>query len=120
MSINTDDTVCLLENDVDIGKINNDIIEQNKTLKRINKLTISNLIIVILLLLIIIVMTIEYNIVLHNFNGFGGMETFINKTSKLVNELTTVIDNINSTEVKIYLQDTKFLIDQVCKTMNCN
>ena len=65
-------------------------------------------------------MTIEYNIVLHNFNGFGGMETFINKTSKLVNELTTVIDNINSTEVKIYLQDTKFLIDQACKTMNCN
>ena len=67
MSINTDDTVCLLENDVDIDKINNDIIEQNKTLKRINKLTISNLIIVILLLLIIIVMTIEYNIVLRNF-----------------------------------------------------
>ena len=49
MSINTDDTVCLLENDVDLGKINNDIIEQKKTLNRINKLTMSNLVIVIIL-----------------------------------------------------------------------
>ena len=120
MSINTGDTVCLLENDVDLGKINNDIIEQKKTLNRINKLTMSNLVIVIILLLIIIVMTIEYNIVLRNFNGFGGMETFINKTSKLVNELTIVIDHINSTEANIYLQDTKFLIDQACKSMKCH
>ena len=120
MSINADDTICLIEKDIDIKKINNDIIEQKKTLNRINKLTMSNLVIVIILLLIIIVMTIEYNIVLRNFNGFGGMETFINKTSKLVNELTTVIDHINSTEVKIYLHDTKFLIDQACKSMKCH
>jgi len=119
MNINTEETNLLIEEE-DIRKINNDLIEQKKNLNKIQKLTISNLVISIVLLIIIIVITIEYNIVLNNFNGFAGMEVFINKTTIIVDDLINIINNVNKTEVEIYLRDVKFLIDDACQSLKCH
>ena len=64
-------------------------------------------------------MTIEYNIILTNFNGFSGMESFINKTNVLVNNISTLTGHINKTEIESYLRKVKFLIDTACETMQC-
>ena len=115
MSINFEQSRNLLEDEYP----NNDVIEQKKKISIIKKLTIFNLVISTLLLLIIIFSTIEYNIILHNFNGFQGMEKFINNATLLVNYLTPIINKINQTEAHIYLEKVMFLIDYACKTMKC-
>ena len=101
------------------ANVNKDMVDQKKKINHIKKITISNLVISSILLIVIILMTIEYNIILHNFNGFSGMADFINKTNVLVNNLTPIINNINQTEAHIYLNDVMYLINQACKTMKC-
>ena len=129
MSINSEQSRNLLEDEYPNNHINNDnnnvindiynIIEQKTKINLIKKLTIANIVISAVLLLIIIFMTIEYNIILHNFNGFQGMENFINNTTILVNNLTPIINKINQTEAHIYLEKVMFLIDYACNTMKC-
>lgn len=101
------------------ANVNKDIVDQKKKINYIKKITISNLVILSILLIVIILMTIEYNIILHNFNGFGGMADFINKTTVLVNKLTPIINDINQTEAHMYLNDVMYLINQACQTVDC-
>ena len=122
MNINTAQSTPLLNDEYMEGlnaNVNKDIVDQKKKINHIKKITISNLVISSVLLIVIILMTIEYNIILHNFNGFGGMADFINKTTVLVNNLTPIINNINQTEAHMYLNDVMYLINQACQNMKC-
>lgn len=123
MSINTEEYSRLIEDDlggVNIEGINTDIIEQKKKINKINKLTIANLVISSVLLLIMIIMMVEYNIILQNFNGFPGVENFINNATILVDKMTPIVNEINQTEGKRYLHDAMFLINMACESMNCS
>jgi hypothetical protein len=118
MSINDEEYARLIEEE-QADELNNDIIKQTPTLNKIKKFNIANIVISSILLIIIILMTIEYNIILTNFNGFRGMESFINKTTVLVNNISPLTEHINKTEVDLYLGKVKFLIDTACETMHC-
>ena len=120
MSINDEEYARLIEEEP-ADELNNGVIKQplTLTLNKIKKFNIANIVISSILLIIIILMTIEYNIILTNFNGFQGMESFINKTTILVNNISPLTEHINKTEVDLYLGKVKFLIDTACETMHC-
>ena len=93
---------------------------QQKNIMKKMKLLLSVILIISLCAFIIgAINLIEYNIVLRNFNGFSGIETFINKTTVVINNLNHVLSKINETEAESYIKKLKILIDQACQTLKC-
>mgnify|MGYP001200221753 CR=1 FL=1 len=88
-------------------------------IKKIKILLTILLLLCLFTFIVSIINLIEYNIVLHNFNGFSGIQKFINKTSIVVNELDTILNHINQTETKIYVDKFLVLIDKACSVINC-
>ena len=80
----------------------NQTLSQQKNIMKKMKLLLSVIIIISLCAFIIgAINLIEYNIVLRNFNGFSGIETFINKTTVVIDNLNHVLSKINETEAKM-------------------
>jgi len=93
---------------------------QQKNIMKKMKLLLSVILIISLCAFIIgAINLIEYNIVLRNFNGFSGIQTFINKTTVVINNLNHVLSKINETEAESYIKKLKILIDQACQTLKC-
>ena len=98
----------------------NQTLSQQKNIMKKMKLLLSVIIIISLCAFIIgAINLIEYNIVLRNFNGFSGIETFINKTTVVIDNLNHVLSKINETEAESYIRKLRILIDQACQTMKC-
>ena len=98
----------------------NQTLSQQKNIMKKMKLLLSVIIIISLCAFIIgAINLIEYNIVLRNFNGFSGIETFINKTTVVIDNLNHVLSKINETEAESYIRKLRILIDQACQTLKC-
>lgn len=108
------DTVNLLDE-----IINEDLTQQRKKINKIKILLIITLVISLCAFIIGTINLVEYNVVLHNFDGFGGIEIFINKSTVVINELTNIINKVNQTETEIYIEKLRILIDKACQTMHC-
>ena len=108
------DTVNLLDE-----IINEDLTQQRKKINKIKILLIITLVISLCAFIIGTINLVEYNVVLHNFDGFGGIEIFINKSTVVINELTNIINKVNQTETEIYIRKLHILIDKACQTMHC-
>ena len=109
-----DDTVNLLD-----ATINEDLNQQRKKINKIKILLIITLIISLCAFIIGTINLVEYNVVLHNFDGFSGIETFINKSTVVINELTSIINKVNQTETEMYIRKLRIIIDKACQTMHC-
>ena len=99
--------------------INEDLTQQRKKINKIKILLIITLIISLCAFIIGTINLVEYNVVLHNFDGFSGIETFINKSTVVINELTSIINKVNQTETEIYIRKLRIIIDKACQTMHC-
>tara|TARA_Y100001970_G_C14179831_1_gene829189 strand:- start:1069 stop:1443 length:375 start_codon:yes stop_codon:yes gene_type:complete len=98
----------------------NQTLSQQKNIMKKMKLLLSVIIIISLCAFIIgAINLIEYNIVLRNFNGFSGIETFINKTTVVIDNLNHVLSKINETEAESYIRKLRILIDQACQSIKC-
>jgi len=112
---------------IDIDNINKNECENNsheiksgtKKLKQIHTFSIVIMVFSVLILLGIAISLIEYNIVLHHFNGFTGISTFINKTTIVINELSSLKNQINETEVISYINKLKIIVNKVCEDVGC-
>ena len=113
-NLSEDDTVNLLDE-----TINYNLTQQSKKINKIKILLIITLTISLCAFIIGTINLVEYNLVLHNFNGFGGIEIFINKSTVVINELTNIINKVNQTETEIYIGKLRILIDKACQTMHC-
>ena len=99
--------------------INDSLIHQKKTIKKVKILLTVTLIFSLFAFIIGAINLIEYNLVLKNFNGFSGIQTFINRTTVVINNLNHVLSKINETEAESYIRKLRILIDQACQTMKC-
>tara|TARA_B100001029_G_C15020401_1_gene430164 strand:- start:244 stop:618 length:375 start_codon:yes stop_codon:yes gene_type:complete len=98
----------------------NQTLSQQKNIMKKMKLLLSVIIIISLCAFIIgAINLIEYNIVLRNFNGFSGIETFINKTTVVIDNLNHVLSKINETEAESYIRKLRILIDRACQSIKC-
>ena len=97
-----DDTEHLLD-----ATINEDLPHQRKKINKIKILLIITLVISLCAFIIGAINLVEYNVVLHNYDGFGGIEIFINKSTVVINELTSIINKVNQTEAEIYIRKLK-------------
>ena len=109
-----DDTEHLLD-----ATINEDLKQQRNKINKIKILLIITLIISLCAFIIGTINLVEYNLVLHNFDGFSGIGAFINKSNVVINELTSIINKVNQTETEIYIRKLHILIDKACQTMHC-
>tara|TARA_Y100000310_G_C20602822_1_gene773954 strand:- start:409 stop:777 length:369 start_codon:yes stop_codon:yes gene_type:complete len=92
------------------------------TNKKLHRIHLFLIILIVLSSLILIAMTIsliEYNIVLHHFNGINGIGTYINKSTIVVDELSNIIKHTNETEVKEYIHKLMVIIDKICGQVGC-
>jgi hypothetical protein len=102
--------------DIDIAKINK---IKYKKIKQIHTFSIVIMVFSVLILIGIAISLIEYNIVLHHFNGFTGIGSFINKTTIVINELSSLANKINETEAINYINKLKIIINKVCEDIGC-